>query len=353
MSPSPRIIAQQHIVSETTTSTSQHHYQDNILFPLCYRHRRNEHIIIKMKVFVTGATGYIGSVLVPELINAGHSVLGLARSDAGAAKLVAAGAEVHRGSLEDLESLKTGAATSDGVIHAGFPHDFSDYEGCCKKDFNAIDTMGNVLAGTDKPLVITSGTLVCKLGELATEDVKQVVDNPLKMRLASEEKALEFANKGVRVSVIRLPPTVHSEGDKGFTPAIITAARTKGVSAYIGDGSNRWPSVHRFDAASLFRLALEKAPAGSIYHGVADEGVPLREMAEVIGRHLNVPVASKSAEEAGQHFGWVVMVVGLDNPTSSALTQKQLGWKPAQPGLLQDLEQGHYFKEVVNLKMSK
>jgi nucleoside-diphosphate-sugar epimerase len=297
-----------------------------------------------MRVFVTGATGFIGSATVQDLIRAGHQVLGLARSDAGAKSVAAAGAKVHRGDLEDLESLRSGAAESDGVIHTAFNHDFSKFRANCEMDRRAIEAIGSALAGSDRPFVITSGTALVTPGRLAMEE--SIPDsNPIAAhRGPSEDLALSMASRGIRVSVVRFPPTVHGDGDHGFVPAFIGIARKKGVSAYVGDGLNRWPAVHRFDAASLYRLALEKAPAGAKLHGVAEEGVPFRQIAEVIGRRLNVPVASISPAEAASHFGFLGAFAGLDCPASSKLTQERLGWRPVNRSLLADLEEGTYFK---------
>ena len=297
-----------------------------------------------MKIFVTGATGFIGSAIVQDLIRAGHQLLGLARSDAGAKSLVAAGAAVYRGSLEDLESLRTGAAASDGVIHTAFIHDFANYAPAAEKDRRAIETLGAALAGSGRPFVVTSGTLLLqRQGPLATEEDAADANFPRK----SEQAVLSVASQRVRVSSLRLPPSVHGRGDHGFVPTLINLAREKGISAYVGDGLNRWPAVHRLDAAPLYRLALEKGSAGASYHGVADEGVPFREIAEVIGRRLNVPVVSKSPEEAANHFGWLAHFVGIDCPASSAQTQQQLGWAPKQPGLIADLDQTHYFETAL------
>ncbi len=292
-----------------------------------------------MRVFVTGATGFIGSAIVQELLGAGHQVLGLARSDAAAQALATAGAEAHRGSLDDLDSLRRGAAATDGVIHTAFGHDFSQYVAAGQADRLAIEALGDALASSDRPLVVTAGLAGFALGRPATEE-----DAPAAGPRVSEQAALELAARGVRASVIRLAASVHDKGDYGFVPTLIAIARQKGVAAYVGDGLNRWPAVHRLDAARLFRLALEQGPAGARYHGVADEGVPLRDLAAIIGRHLNLPVVSKSPEEAADHFGWMARFAGLDLPGSSALTQQRLGWHPSQPGLLADLEQGSYFE---------
>lgn len=294
-----------------------------------------------MRIFVTGATGFVGSAVVNELISAGHTVLGLARSDAAAKSLAAAGAAAHRGSLEDLESLRRGATAADAVIHTAFIHDFANYGPAAEADRRAIETLGEALSGSDRPLIVTSGTLVLQAsGPLVTEDDKPNTNFPRK----SEDAILALTSHRVRASVVRLPPTVHGEGDHGFVPALIRIAREKGAAAYVGDGLNRWPAVHRLDAARLYRLVVEKGTAGAAYHGVAEEGIPARDIADVIGRSLNVPVVSKSREEAATHFGWIGLFFAMDGPASSAKTQQQLGWRPTQPALISDLDAGHYFQ---------
>jgi nucleoside-diphosphate-sugar epimerase len=303
-----------------------------------------------MRVFVTGASGWIGSAVVPELIGAGHRVTGLARSDASAAALTAAGAEVRRGTLDDLDILRSAAAASEGVIHLAFKHDIAfsgDFQGAADADRGAVEIFGEVLAGSGRPFVIASGTLGLTPGRLATErdghGSGPAVGGGPEVRRATAEFTLSLASRGVRSSVLRLPPTVHGDGDHGFMATIVGIARATAVSGYIGDGTNRWPAAHRLDAAHLFRLALEKAPAGSTLHAVADEGVPIRDIAEVIGRHLDLPVASISPENASGHFTWLAHFLGLDSPASSELTRELLGWQPTQPGLLDDLDKGHYF----------
>ncbi len=295
-----------------------------------------------MRIFLTGATGFIGSAIVPELINAGHQVLGLTRSEAGAQSLKAAGAEVHRGDLEDLESLRSGAAKSDGVIHCAFNHDFSKFVENCEMDRRAIEAMGDVLAGSDRPLLITSGTGMGNAvpGQPATED--HFDPNHPNPRKASEVAGVAVAERGVNVSVVRLPQ-VHDTVKQGLITYAVALAREKGVSAYMGEGLNRWPAVHVLDVARLYRLAVEKHEAGSRYNAVAEEGVSMREIAEVVGRGLKVPVVSLSPEEAPAHFGWLAMFAGYDMPASSAQTQQRLGWHPTGPGLIADLEQMRYF----------
>jgi nucleoside-diphosphate-sugar epimerase len=297
-----------------------------------------------MRVFVTGATGFIGTAVVQELIGAGHKVLGLARSDAAAASLAAVGAEVHRGTLEDLDSLRRGAAASDGVIHTAFIHDFSRFQEVCEADRRAIETLGDALAGSDRPLVVTSGTGMGNAGsgQPATED--HFDPNHPNPRAASEFAAEAVAERGVRVSVVRLPQ-VHDTVKQGLVTYSIAVAREKGISAYIGEGLNRWPAVHVLDAAPLYRLALEKGTTRARYHAVAEEGVPAREIAEAIGRGLKIPVVAMSPEEAAGHFGWLSFFAGMDMPASSSLTQQRLGWHPTQkPGLIADLDQMQYFE---------
>ncbi|MUG88805.1 NAD-dependent epimerase/dehydratase family protein [Paenibacillus timonensis] len=274
-----------------------------------------------MRIFVTGASGYIGTAVVRELIDAGHQVVGLTRSESGAHLLESLGAEVARGVVEDLEFLRQKAAASDGVIHLAFNHDFSNFAASLSADLRAIEALGGGLAGSGKPLVIT-----------AHANGK-----------ASEDAALSFIEQGVRASIVSLAPSVHGEGDKGFVPQLIRIARERGTSAYVGDGTNRWPAIHRLDAAVLFRLAVESAPAGSRLDGVGDEGIPFKDIAGVIGRHLDVPVVSIPHEEAQAVFGFLGMVASLDLARSSEGTKELLGWKPLQQGLLADLEQGHYF----------
>jgi nucleoside-diphosphate-sugar epimerase len=294
-------------------------------------------------IFVTGATGFIGSVVVQELIEAGHQVLGLARSDAGAKSLIAAGAKVQRGDLEDLESLRSGAAASDAVIHTAFIHDFSKFKENCEIDERAIQALGAALAGSDRPLIVTSGTGLLTPGRLATEDDAPPSD-PGRMPRVSEQAAASLVARGVRASVVRLPQ-VHDPVKQGLVTYLIAVAREKGVSAYVGDGLNRWPAVYRLDVAPLYRLALEKGSVGARYHAVAEEGVALREIAEAIGRGLKIPVVAKSREETAGHFGWLAFFAGMDAPASSALTQQRLNWHPTEkPGLIADLDAMRYFE---------
>jgi nucleoside-diphosphate-sugar epimerase len=287
-----------------------------------------------MRVFVTGATGFIGTPVVKELIAAGHKVLGMARSDEGAKSLAALGADVHRGSLEDLDSLRQGASAGDAVIHLAFIHDWSNFVENCEVDHHAIEALGSVLAGSDRPLIVTAGTAgLAGPGRVATEDNDVPPDFPFPR--VSEQAALSL--KGVRASVMRLPQ-VHDTLRQGLLTHAVTVAREKGVSAYVGEGRNRWAAAHISDVARLYRLALENNDAGAKYHAVAEEGVPMRDIAEAIGRGLKVPVKSISAEEASTHFGWLAMFTGHDLLASSAKTRKRLDWNPAGPGLIADLE---------------
>jgi nucleoside-diphosphate-sugar epimerase len=308
-----------------------------------------------MRIFVTGASGWIGSAVVPELLGAGHQVVGLARSDASAAALTAAGAQVQRGTLDDLDVLRDAAAASDGVIHLAFKHDLAfsgDFQGAADADRRAVETFGEALAGSDRPFVLASGLLGLAPGQVASERAGHGSHAALaafgggpQVRWETAEYTLSLASQGVRSSIVRLPPTNHGDGDNGFIATLVGIARERGVSGYIGDGTNRWPAVHRLDSARLFRLAFEEAPAGTTLHAVADEGVPVREIAEVIGRHLSLPVVSISPEDAGEHFTWMGAFLGLDAPASSAWTRELLRWEPTHPGLIEDLEQGHYFND--------
>ena len=297
-----------------------------------------------MRVFVTGASGFIGSAIVPELISAGHQVLGLARSDAAAQSLTAAGAQVLRGNLEDEDSLRSGVAQSDGVVHTAFNHDFSRFQANCEVERRAIEAMAEALAGSSRPMIISSGVALLAPGRLSTEDLAADPNSPVP-RVVTEVTADTLAARGLHISVIRLAPTVHGDGDHGFVPMLINMAREKGVAAYVGDGNNRWPAVHRLDAARVFRLALEKNAIGGRYHAIAEEGIPFREIATVIGRGLNIPVVSKTPEEAQTHFGWFAHFASIDAPASSRKTREVLGWVPRQVELIADLERGRYFEK--------
>lgn len=294
-----------------------------------------------MEIFVTGATGFIGSAVVSELLAAGHSVLGLARNAEAVAKLEKAGAQPHYGSLTDLDSLAAGAQAADGVAHLAFIHDFSKFEENVRIDRRASEAMLDALEGSGKPFVLTSGTAMVAPGRVATEhDIPADVTTG---RAATEEHVLAAAHRGIRASVVRLSPSVHGEGDGAFVPMLIDLAREKGLAAYIGDGANRWPAIHRLDAASLFRLALEKAAPGTRLHGAAEEGIAMRDIAQAIGEGLGVPVQSFSTADAEAHFGWFAGFVGLDGPTSSAITRASMGWNPQQNGLLADMRESGYF----------
>ncbi len=295
-----------------------------------------------MRIFVTGASGFIGSAVVAELIGAGHSVLGLARSDAAAAKVAALGAEVQRGALEDADSLARAAAGADGVIHCGFIHDFSKFKENCLIDRRAIETMGAALAGSRRPILVTSGVMVRASGPIAVETDPVIPASDAYPR-ASEETADALAARGLAVATVRLPPSVHGRGEKGFVPMLYGLAREKGVSAYIGEGTNRWSTVHRLDAAHLYRLAIERGAAGGPYHATGDDGLPFRDIATEIGRLLGIPVKSVKPEEAADHFGWFASFAGWDAAASSAGTRAALGWTPKEPGLLADIAQPGYF----------
>src|ERR1700761_1821764 len=306
-----------------------------------------------MKIFVTGASGWIGSAVVPELLEAGHQVTGLARSDASAQALAKAGADVERASIDDLDALAKAAATADGVIHLAFKHDIAftgACEGAATAARSATDTFGDALAGSGKPFVIASGTLMVAPGAVATErdglepGAAEAHGAGPSMRAENGLRSLAQADPGARSGVLRLPPTVHGDGDNGFMAALVGMAREHGNAAYVGDGANRWPAVHRLDAASLFRLAVEQAPARSVLHAVADERVAMRDIAGVFSRQLDVPLVSIPAGDAPERFGFLAGFIGLDSPASSALTRELVGWQPTHPGLLEDLEQGHYFR---------
>ena len=301
-----------------------------------------------MRVFITGASGHVASAVIPELLGAGHEVVGLARSDESAGAVEALGAKVHRGSLDDLAGLREAAGAADGVIHLAFKHDemhAGNFGAAIEADLRAKEVMGEALAGTGKPFVGVSGTLALVLGGLhgTGTEADAAGTGP---QADGENAVIALAERGIRSSVVRLPPTVHSSLDhRGYVPALIGIARQKGTAGYVGDGSNRWPAVHTLDAARLFRLAVEEAPAGSRLHAVADEGVPFREIAGAIGRRLGVPAVSIPSEEAEGYFGFLTMFVALDNPASSELTRELLGWQPENPGLLDDLAQDHYFQQ--------
>jgi nucleoside-diphosphate-sugar epimerase len=312
-----------------------------------------------MRIFVTGASGWIGSAVVPELLGAGHEVVGLARSEASAQRLEAAGADVFRGDVDDPAGLAEAAAASDGVIHLAFQHEVAFSGGfaiAAAADRRAVEAMGAALVDSDRPFVLASGMLGLSTGRVATENdgmvpSAEVRANPAGRRLATALFTLSLAGTGVRSSVLRFPPTVHGDGDHGFVATLVDVARHQGVAGYVGDGTNRWPAVHRSDAARLARLAVEAAPAGSVLHAVGDEGVAFRDIAEVMGRHLGIPTASITPAEAAGHFRHLGHFVALDSPASSAITEELLGWEPTGPGLLDDLEQDHYYR-VENLTIA-
>lgn len=296
-----------------------------------------------MRVFVTGASGFVGSAIVKELLGAGHEVLGLVRSDKGAEQLASTGAEVYRGDINDLEFIQKGAATCDAVIHTAFNHDFSQFKANCEADRLVITALGDALAGSDKPLVITSGVGLLNYGRLATEDDVPPATSDVIPRVASEEAAAAVAAKGVKVYTVRLPPSVHGEGDHGFVPMIINMAREKGQSAYIAEGNNRWPAVHRSDAAALYRLIVEKQPELRVFHAVAEEGIAFREIAEAIGEGLHLPVLSKTSDEAAAHFGWFLHFASMNCPSLSDKTRAALNWQPKGAGLIADIGAAGYF----------
>jgi len=297
-----------------------------------------------MRVFVTGATGFVGSAVVQELLGAGHQVLGLVRSDDKAKALSTTGAAVHRGDVQDLDSLRKGAAQADAVIHTAFIHDFSRFKENCEIDRAAIGALASALADSDRPLVVTSGTGLLAGKGCATEDDLQPSGANAIPRVASEEAAADAAKRGVRVSTMRLPPSVHGDGDHGFVPMLIALAREKGVSAYIGDGGNLWPAAHRLDVANLYRRVIETGATSPRYHAAAEQGVPFRQIAEMIGKRLDIPVVSKSPEEAAMHFGWFAHFAAMNNLSSSEKTRRITGWAPKQPGLIADLDHPRYFE---------
>lgn len=299
-----------------------------------------------MRIFLTGASGFVGSAVLPELLAAGHRVLGLARSDTAARALAAAGADVHRGSVDDPATLQSGAAACDAVIHTAFIHDFANYKNVCEVDRRAIEALGAALTGSQRPLVVTSGTGLLARDRLALETDRLQSGPDALPRVATEEAADAVAARGVRVAVVRLPPSVHGDGDHGFVPLLIQLARDRATSAYVGEGTNRWPAVHRLDAGDLYRRAVEHDfTAGARFHGVAEEGVPFRTIAETIARRLDLPTTSLSPEAAAAHFGWFTHFARLDVPASSAWTREQLGWRPRHPDLLADLDRPAYFAQ--------
>jgi nucleoside-diphosphate-sugar epimerase len=307
-----------------------------------------------MRIFVTGASGWIGSAVVPELLDAGHEVVGLARSEASARRLEAAGALVQQGDVDDPDGLAKAAADSDGVIHLAFQHEVAfggNFAAAAAADRRAVEAMGNALADSDRPFVLASGLLGLSTGRVATENdglvpSAEVRSNPAGRRSATALLTLSLRGIGVRSSVLRLPPTVHGDGDNGFVATLVGIARQRGVAGYVGDGTNRWPAVHRTDAARLARLALEAAPAGSVLHAVADEGVPFSAIAGAMGRHLGIPTASVTPADAGEHFAFLGHFVALDSPATASITRELLAWEPTGPSLLEDLDQDHYYRRA-------
>jgi nucleoside-diphosphate-sugar epimerase len=296
-----------------------------------------------MRIFITGASGWIGSAVAAELLAHGHEVVGLARSEESAERITAAGAIARRGSLDDTESLRAGARDSDGVVHLGFNHDFSDYAGAGRTERAAVQALGDELASSDRPLLIAAGVAGLAFGRVATESDFPGVTGPDAPRGGSEGLALSFADRGVRAVSVRFAPTVHGDGDHGFMATLVDVARTKGVAGYIGDGANVWPAVHRADAARLVRLGLESAPAGSVLHAVAEQGIPTRTIAEAFARHLDIPAVSIDLDAADEHFGWIGRFFAFDMPASSEATRALLEWQPVHPTLIEDLDAGYYF----------
>lgn len=318
----------------------------NFVFNKCgYKGLIIKHKIKTMRVFVTGATGFVGSAVVNQLLSAGHKVLGLARSESSAQKLIEAGAEVYLGALTDIESLKSGAAQTDGVIHTGFIHDFSRFTESCEIDRRAIEAMGSVMAHTGKPFIITSGLALISTGRPVTEADEVTPENSKSPRKATEEAAKAVAQSGVNVSIVRLPPSVHDAGDHGFVPILINLAREKGEAAYLREGQNQWPAVHRLDAAVLYQLALERNAPRAVYHAVGEQGIPFIKIASTIGENLNLPVVSKTPEEAAEYFGWFNYFGTINTPASGEQTKQILGWQPRHIGLIEDMNSGAYFAQ--------
>lgn len=296
-----------------------------------------------MRVFVTGASGFVGSAIVKELIEARHQVLGMVRSDSGAEKVAKAGAEVHRGDIYDLESVQQGAASCEAIIHTAFNHDFSNFKANCETDRKVVEALGTIVAGTDHPLIITSGVGLLNYGRLVNEDDIPPASSETIPRVASEEAAKAAADSGSKVYIVRLPPTVHDKGDHGFIPIVINTAKQKGASAYIGEGKNQWPAVNREDAAKLYRLIAEQKPEQKVFHAVAEQGIEFRNIAEAIGKGLNLPVISKTGKDAEDHFGWFTHFASINCPSTSTKTRQAVNWQPTRSTLLEDLAAGFYF----------